>query len=95
MKRHEADEAIHGDKVSAFGRIVEKFNFYFERMLGGYDRTLALSLARPVATVAGLMGVFLLSLALYPLLGVSSLLPRTDPGQLFINLESASLASRH
>jgi hydrophobic/amphiphilic exporter-1 (mainly G- bacteria), HAE1 family len=87
MGRHEADEEIHGDKVSAFGRIVEKFNFYFERMLGKYDRTLALSVARPVATVVGLMGVFLLSLALYPLLGVS-FFPRTDPGQFVINLKA-------
>jgi multidrug efflux pump subunit AcrB len=87
MKRHEVDEEIHEDKVSAFGRIVEKFNFYFERMLGKYDRTLALSVARPVATVVGLMGVFLLSLALYPLLGVS-FFPRTDPGQFVINLKA-------
>src|SRR6202030_1052314 len=75
------------DKVSTFGRIVEKFDFYFERMLGKYDRTLALSVARPVATVVGLMGVFLLSLALYPLLGVS-FFPRTDPGQFVINLKA-------
>jgi HAE1 family hydrophobic/amphiphilic exporter-1 len=87
MKRHEVNEEIHGDKVSAFGRVVEKFNFYFERMLGKYDRTLTLSLARPVATVVGLMGVFLLSLALYPLLGVS-FFPRTDPGQFVINLKA-------
>jgi multidrug efflux pump subunit AcrB len=87
MGRHEADEEIHGDKVSTFGRIVEKFNFYFEKMLGKYDRTLALSVARPVATVVGLMGVFLLSLALYPLLGVS-FFPRTDPGQFVINLKA-------
>jgi multidrug efflux pump subunit AcrB len=87
MKKHEADEEIHGDKVSAFGRIVRKFNLYFDRMLHKYDRTLALSLARPVATVVGLMGVFLLSLALYPLLGVS-FFPRTDPGQFVINLKA-------
>src|SRR6202011_931190 len=87
MSRHEADEEIHGDKVSRFGRIVEKFNFYFEKMLGKYDGTLALSLARPVATVMGLLGVFLVSLALYPLLGVS-FFPRTDPGQFVINLKA-------
>jgi multidrug efflux pump subunit AcrB len=87
MGRHEADEEIHGDKVSTFGRIVEKFNIYFERMLRKYDRTLAISVARPIATVVGLMGVFLLSLALYPLLGVS-FFPRTDPGQFVINLKA-------
>jgi hydrophobic/amphiphilic exporter-1 (mainly G- bacteria), HAE1 family len=37
--------------------------------------------------VVGLMGVFLMSLALYPLLGVS-FFPRTDPGQFVINLKA-------
>ena len=87
MGRHEADEEQHGDKVSALGRVVETFNKYFESMLGKYDRTLLLALARPAATVTGLIGVFLLSLALYPLLGVS-FFPRTDPGQFLINLKA-------
>ncbi len=87
MGRHEADEELHGDKISTLGRIVEKFNLYFEKMLGKYDRTLLLSTARPVATVVGLLGVFLLSLSLYPLLGVS-FFPRTDPGQFMINLKA-------
>lgn len=88
IKRHEADEEIHGDNVSTLGRVVHKFNDYFEKMLRQYDRTLAVAIFRPVATVAGLMGVFLLSLALYPLLGVS-FFPRTDPGQFLINLKAA------
>ena len=87
MGRHEADEELHGDKISTLGRIVEKFNLYFEKMLGKYDRTLLLSTTRPVATVVGLLGVFLLSLSLYPLLGVS-FFPRTDPGQFMINLKA-------
>ena len=88
IKRHEADEEIRGDDVSTLGRVVHKFNDYFEKMLRQYDRTLAVAIFRPVATVAGLMGVFLLSLALYPLLGVS-FFPRTDPGQFLINLKAA------
>lgn len=88
IKRHEADEEIHGDNVSTLGRVVHKFNEYFEKMLRQYDRTLAVAIVRPVATVAGLMGVFLLSLALYPLLGVS-FFPRTDPGQFLINLKAS------
>ncbi len=87
MKRHEANEEIHGDRKSWFGRIVAKFNVYFDRLLGGYDRTLVPAVARPVATVVGLMGVFLLSLGLYPLLGVS-FFPRTDPGQFVINIKA-------
>jgi len=87
MGRHEADEEVHGDKTSTLGRVVAKFNLYFENMLGKYDRTLLLSTTRPVATVVGLLGVFLLSLSLYPLLGVS-FFPRTDPGQFMINLKA-------
>lgn len=87
MRRHEADEEQHGDKDSTLGRVVEKFNRYFEAMLGKYDRTLLLSITRPAATVMGLLGVFLLSLSLYPLLGVS-FFPRTDPGQFMINLKA-------
>jgi multidrug efflux pump subunit AcrB len=87
MGRHEADEELYGDKISFLGRIVQKFNRYFEAMLGRYDRTLVLTIARPTATVVGLLGVFLLSLSLYPLLGVS-FFPRTDPGQLMINLKA-------
>jgi multidrug efflux pump subunit AcrB len=44
---------------------------------------------RPLATVVGVLGIFLFSLALYPLLGVS-FFPRTDPGQFMINLKAPS-----
>jgi len=44
---------------------------------------------RPVAAVAGLVGVSLLCLSLYPLLGVS-FFPRTDAGQFVINLKAPS-----
>ena len=87
MGRHEADEEVRGDQVSTLGRIVEKFNKHFDKMLGKYDRSLVLAVARPTATVVGLLGVFLLSLSLYPLLGVS-FFPRTDPGQFMINLKA-------
>jgi HAE1 family hydrophobic/amphiphilic exporter-1 len=69
--------------------IVKKFNFYFEKMVEKYDRTLATSLLKPVNTVVGLAGVSLLSLSLFPLLGVS-FFPRTDPGQFVINLKAPS-----
>ena len=46
------------------------------------DRTKLLSLAslRPLATVLGITGIFIFSLALYPLIGVAYF-PRTDPSQ--------------
>src|SRR5216683_4456685 len=87
IKKHEADEELHGEQSSAFGRIVKKFNHYFYAMVMRYDRTLGKSLLSPVATVVGLAGVSLLSLSLYPSLGVS-FFPRTDPGQFVINVKA-------
>src|SRR5260370_732688 len=87
IKKHEADEEIHGEESSVLGRAVKKFNHYFYAMVLRYDRTLAKSLLRPVGTVAGLAGVSLLSLSLYPALGVS-FFPRTAPGQFVINMKA-------
>jgi hydrophobic/amphiphilic exporter-1 (mainly G- bacteria), HAE1 family len=89
IKKHEADEEIHGETSSKLGRVVKRFNHYFYAMVLRYDRTLRISLLRPVATVAGLVGVSLLSFSLYPLLGVA-FFPRTDPGQFVINLKAPS-----
>jgi hydrophobic/amphiphilic exporter-1 (mainly G- bacteria), HAE1 family len=90
IKKHQADEEVGDNFVSSrFGRIGKKFNFYFEKMLGKYDRTLSTALLKPAATVIGLAGVSLLALALYPFLGVS-FFPRTDPGQFVINLKAPS-----
>jgi multidrug efflux pump subunit AcrB len=87
IKKHQADEELHGEANSALGRVVKKFNHYFYKMVLQYDRTLRKSLLRPVATVVGLVGVSLLSLSMYPMLGVS-FFPRTDPGQFVINLKA-------
>ena len=64
-----------------------RFNRRFSRMLDRYDGLLKWSLVRPLATVVGILGVFVLSLGLYPFLGVSYF-PRTDPGQFLINLKA-------
>jgi multidrug efflux pump subunit AcrB len=87
---HQAHEEV-GDTsfFSRFGKIGKAFNVYFDKSVAKYDRTLAVSLRRPVATVVGLAGVSLLSMALYPFLGVS-FFPRTDPGQFVINLKAPS-----
>jgi len=63
------------------------FNSKFQQMLGGYDRLLGWSLLRPLGTVLSLTGVFVLSLGVYPFVGVSYF-PRTDPGQFVINLKA-------
>ena len=63
------------------------FNAKFTHLLDQYDRVLQWSLARPVATVICLIGMFVLSLGIYPLVGVSYF-PRTDPGQFVINVKA-------
>jgi HAE1 family hydrophobic/amphiphilic exporter-1 len=87
MSRVESHEEHHGGQPGVFGAIVRRFNVHFERMLHRYDRSLLRSLARPAATVTGLAGVFFLSLALFPLLGVA-FFPRTDPGQFVMNVKA-------
>jgi HAE1 family hydrophobic/amphiphilic exporter-1 len=90
IKKHQADEEVGEGSIGArFGRIARKFNVYFDRMLGKYDRSLNTALLRPVGTVVGLAGVSLLCLSMYPLLGVA-FFPRTDPGQFVINFKAPS-----
>ena len=90
IKKHQADEEVGDDFVgSRLGAIANKFNVYFEKMLGGYDRTLSKALLWPLATLSGLVGVSLLCFSLYPFLGVA-FFPRTDPGQFVINVKAPS-----
>jgi multidrug efflux pump subunit AcrB len=58
-------------------------------MLMHYDIAVRKSLLRPVATVSGILGIFLLSLCLFPFMGLS-FFPRTDPGQFVINVKAPS-----
>ena len=82
---------VHEHQVtwSRFGHVVSTFNRYFEKLVRYYDHTLGRSLLRPAATTVGLVGIALLSLSLYPLVGVAYF-PRTDPGQFVINLKAPS-----
>ena len=79
----------HVISESRFGHLVGGFNRYFERLVRFYDHTAGRALLRPVAATVGLVGVALLSLSLYPLLGVAYF-PRTDPGQFVINMKAPS-----
>jgi len=81
------EEQAHQGRLSWGARFNAGFNRQFNRMLDVYERGVRSALHRPGATVAGLMGVFLLSLGLYFLLGVS-FFPRTDAGQFTINLKA-------
>ena len=90
IHKHEADEEVGEGAIGArFGVVAKKFNVYFEKMLAGYDRTLAKTLLRPVAATLGLAGVSILCLTLYPLMGVA-FFPRTDPGQFVVNIKAPS-----
>jgi multidrug efflux pump subunit AcrB len=61
----------------------------FEQFLVWYERRVRVSLVRPRFVIAGITGVFLASLVLYPLLGVA-FFPRTDAGQFVMNLKAPS-----
>ncbi len=90
MAKHQADEEVGEGSIGArFAIITKRFNFYFDKLLGKYDRTLNTALLKPLGTAVGLLGVSLLSLSLYPFLGVA-FFPRTDAGQFVINVKAPS-----
>jgi multidrug efflux pump subunit AcrB len=72
-----------------FQRIVRDFNDRFQRMLEQYVLVVNRSILRPVATTLSILGMVLLSFALFPFLG-RSYFPRTDPGQFVINIKCPS-----
>jgi len=77
----------HQETKSMFGKFVAGFNHRYNRMLRRYDAAVAKALDRPVATVVLIMGSFVVSLALFPLMGVA-FFPRSDPGQFVINVKA-------
>jgi len=70
-----------------------RFNIWFTerfaRLLTYYERGVRWTLQRPRTVVIALLAIFVVSLALYPLLGVA-FFPRTDAGQFVINLKTPS-----
>jgi hydrophobic/amphiphilic exporter-1 (mainly G- bacteria), HAE1 family len=67
-------------------RFTTGFNHRFNHLLDYYEYWVKRALLRPGLTVAALMGVFVISLAIYPFLGLA-FFPRTDAGQFTINLK--------
>jgi multidrug efflux pump subunit AcrB len=63
------------------------FNAKFEHMLEYYDAWVKKALDHPRTVVVGFVAIFLLSFALYPLVGVA-FFPRTDAGQFIINVKA-------
>ena len=62
------------------------FNRGFTGLLDFYERWVRRALRRPVLTIGLLTGIFVASIAIYPLLGVA-FFPQTDAGQFTINLK--------
>ena len=79
--------AAEGSK-SLGARFNHWFNGRFHSFLQRFDRTQAVALGRPLATISLILGLFFLSLGLAPLIGLAYF-PRTDPGQFVINLKAA------
>ena len=84
---HGKAEGTTPGKQSWGARFNGWFNRRFTNMLDRYEGALGIALLRPAATVLGITGIFVLSLALYPLVG-KAYFPRTDPSQFVINLKA-------
>jgi len=98
IKGHQAHEGATGNPHSELPtphsigwgqRFNAWFNRGFHRMLDRYEGMLSISLLRPLATVVGITGLFLLSLVLYPMIG-RAYFPRTDPSQFVISVKAPS-----
>ena len=88
----ETERAIsaHPTAKPGFGaRFNARFSASFEALLHRYDRLVERVLDWPRATLTGFGILFLLSLLLFPLLGLS-FFPRTDAGQFVINFKAPS-----
>ncbi len=77
---------VHPGGTSLWDRFNAAFNRGFGRLLDIYERWVRRAVKRPGLTLAALAGVFLLSLCIYPFLGVA-FFPRTDAGQFTINMK--------
>jgi HAE1 family hydrophobic/amphiphilic exporter-1 len=78
---------IDGSKKSWGTKFHHRFNARFDQMLSFYAKWVNKALDSPRATIGGILGVFLLSFALSPLIGVS-FFPRADAGQFVINVKA-------
>ncbi len=87
-EEHPGEHAGVPSKGQSWGsRFHAQFNLKFERMLGRYDEWVKKALDHPKEVVWGFVGIFIVSFALYPLVGVS-FFPRTDAGQFIINVKA-------
>jgi len=81
--------AVTSRKRGIWSRFNERFTAGFNAMLLRYDKAVNKVLDAPKATLVIAGVVFLVSLGLFPLLGMS-FFPRTDAGQFVINFKAPS-----
>jgi hydrophobic/amphiphilic exporter-1 (mainly G- bacteria), HAE1 family len=90
IKAHQAHAAGASGPSGGWGqRFNAWFNRRFNQLLDRYEGTLRIALVRPAATVVGITGLFVFSLALYPLIG-KAYFPRTDPSQFVVSVKAPS-----
>ncbi|HWB60271.1 MAG TPA: efflux RND transporter permease subunit, partial [Chthoniobacteraceae bacterium] len=90
IKGHQSHNAGAGSAAppaSLGGRFNFWFNNKFHAFLDRFDRAQTVALARPATTVVAILGLFVMSFALAPALGLAYF-PRTDPGQFMVNLKA-------
>ncbi len=79
-------EPTHAARGSWWNRFTAGFNRMFNHLLDVYEVWVRRAVVRPGLTVAVLSGAFVLSIAMYPLLGLA-FFPQTDAGQFTITLK--------
>jgi multidrug efflux pump subunit AcrB len=79
-------EPTRAEHQSWMERFNARFNRMFNKLLDFYEYWVRRALVRPGLTVLVLAGVFVASLAIYPLLGLA-FFPKTDAGQFSINVK--------
>jgi HAE1 family hydrophobic/amphiphilic exporter-1 len=83
VPHHEPGGHGHHDR-SLWGKFTGGFNRGFGKLLDVYERWVRAAVRWPAMTVVLLTGLFVGSLAIYPLLGLA-FFPQTDAGQFTIN----------
>jgi multidrug efflux pump subunit AcrB len=86
---HTAPRNVWG-KLARWGvRFNEGFGHGFHHLLDVYDGYVRKTLVHPKRIVVGVLAALILSIALFPLLGLA-FFPRTDAGQFVINVKAPS-----
>lgn len=79
-------EENNGKNNSKIQAVFRKSDELYEKTLNGYKRLLRWAMSHRRLTVAVMLGLFLLSIAMYPIVG-SEFFPETDEGKISIDIE--------